>query len=261
MISHDNVTWTTRDLLDSIPFLNHTERIVSYLPLSHIAAQIIDVHAPMYIGCSVYFAQPDALKGSLTTTLKDVRPTFFFGVPRVWEKIHEKMAQLGREVTGVKKMLSTWTKSHRAQFGNGGGAPLFFCCAHGIVLSKIKAALGLDQARVCFTGAAPITLETLEYFASLDISIYEVFSQSECTGPHTLSMPGQWKIGSCGRSMLGTEGKICPGNNELCYRGRHIFMGYMYNPAGTAETIDNRGFLHSGDVAEFDSNTNPQITG
>ncbi len=85
MISHDNVTWTVKNLLDNYMDVNHTERIVSYLPLSHIAAQMIDVHAPMYVGGCTYFAQPDALKGSLTATLKDVRPTLFFGVPRVWE--------------------------------------------------------------------------------------------------------------------------------------------------------------------------------
>jgi hypothetical protein len=78
------------------------ERVVSYLPLSHIAAQVIDNFAPMHLGACTYFAQPDALKGSLTKTLKVVRPTVFFAVPRVWEKIQEKMAALGRETTGLK---------------------------------------------------------------------------------------------------------------------------------------------------------------
>ena len=81
---------------------DHNERTVSYLPLSHIAAQVIDNFGPMYIGSSTYFAQPDALKGSLTATLKDVKPTIFFGVPRVWEKIAEKMQAMGRETTGIK---------------------------------------------------------------------------------------------------------------------------------------------------------------
>ena len=91
MISHDNVTWTTANICEHYMDLNHSDRIISYLPLSHIAAQIIDVHASMNLGCCIFFAQPDALKGSLGTTMKEVRPTFFFGVPRVWEKIQEKM--------------------------------------------------------------------------------------------------------------------------------------------------------------------------
>jgi len=86
MISHDNVTWTVKTLIDNYLELNHNDRIASYLPLSHIAGQLIDIHAPMYLGASTYFCQPDALKGSLTNTLKDMRPTIFFGVPRVWEK-------------------------------------------------------------------------------------------------------------------------------------------------------------------------------
>lgn len=245
--------------------LNHLDRIVSYLPLSHIAAQIIDIHAAINLGCSTYFAQPDALKGSLTITLRDVKPTFFFGVPRVWEKIQEKMVQMGRETTGIKKMLSTWAKScgldhsKRMQYGNAGGVPFGYGCANSLVLSKIKEALGLDQCKGCFTAAAPISTDTLWYFATLDIHVFEVFGQSECTGPHTVSFVNNWKIGYVGRPIIGTQSKIDPTNGEFCYRGRHIFMGYMYMPDKTAETIDDDGYLHSGDVAEFDENNHPDI--
>ena len=234
MISHDNITWTAKNIADHYMDLNHQDRNISYLPLSHIAGQMLDIHAVMSIGACTYFAQPDALKGSLTTTLKEVRPTFFFGVPRVWEKIQEKMAQMGRTTTGVKKILSTWAKSmgtehcRRLQYGNGGGAPCTYSCANALVLSKIKEALGLDQTKGCFSAAAPISEDTLRYFASLDLPIYEVFGQSECTGPHTVSGPGQWKIGYCGRPIRGTETLIARDTQELCYRGRHVFMGYMY---------------------------------
>ncbi len=175
------------------------------------------------------------------------------------------MVQIGRESTGLKKQLAAWCKSlaaeknRLAQFGNGGGAPCGYGCANSIVLNKIKEALGLDAAKGCFSAAAPIAPETLYYFASLDIPVYEVFGQSECTGPHTVSNEHQWKIGYCGRPLLGTETMIVPGNQELCYRGRHIFMGYMYMPDKTAETIDADGYLHSGDVAEFDENNHPDV--
>jgi long-chain-fatty-acid--CoA ligase ACSBG len=266
MISHDNITWTVKNLIDNfLPLLGAGERLVSYLPLSHIAGQMIDIHAPMFIGGCTYFAQPDALKGSLTTTLKDVKPTLFFGVPRVWEKIQEKMVAMGRETTGIKKTLSTWAKgcgadrTKRAQFGGDGGTSFGYGCANGLVLSKIKNALGLDECKYHFTAAAPISAETLEYFGSLDIQIMEVFGQSECTGPHTASTPGAWKIGSCGRPMPGTETMIAKDTDELCYRGRHIFMGYMYMDDKTAETIDSDGWLHSGDVATFDENNAPGV--
>ena len=266
MISHDNVTWTTKNMCSNYFDTNHQDRVISYLPLSHIAAQLIDVHVPMSLGACTYFCQPDALKGSLTVTMREVRPTVFFGVPRVWEKIEEKMVQMGRASVGIKKSIATWAKANgtentkRAQFGGRGGHPWSYGCANSIVLSKIKEALGLDQCKGNFTAAAPIAPETLWYFGSLDIPVYEVFGQSECTGPHTVSFANQWKIGACGRPMLGTESMIVPANGELCYRGRHIFMGYMYDAAKTAETIDEQGYLHSGDVAEFDNDDDVRVS-
>jgi long-chain-fatty-acid--CoA ligase ACSBG len=196
----------------------------------------------------------------LTESLKAVRPTVFFGVPRVWEKIMEKMKQVGRSTTGLKKTISTWAKEQgtnmakRAQFGGDYGTSMTFGCANGIVLSKIKALLGLDCAKGCFTAAAPISPEVIWYFGSLGIPLFEVFGQSECTGPHTVSFHKEWKVGTCGRPIYGSESMIVPENGELCYRGRHIFMGYMYMEDKTKETIDPQGFLHSGDVAEFDGN-------
>jgi len=134
MVSHDNVTWTTAVLADNYLHLDCGDRIISYLPLSHIAAQLIDVHVPMYIGGCTYFAQPDCMKGSLTKSMQDVRPTFFFGVPRVWEKIQEKLVALGRESAGVKKALGSWAKglaldkAQRAVRGRGRTEPLLRLC-------------------------------------------------------------------------------------------------------------------------------------
>ena len=108
--------------------------------------------------------------------------------------------QVGRENSGIKKTLATWAKACGAdhtkslQFGQDSGAPWGYGCAHALVLSKVKDALGLDQCKGCFTAAAPISVDTLNYFASLDIPVFEVFGQSECTGPHTVSSPGQWKV-------------------------------------------------------------------
>ncbi len=265
MISHDNLTWTGQNLLDHYVDMNHEARIISYLPLSHIAAQLIDIFCIMFLGGSTWFAQPDALKGTLTLTMKQVRPTFFFGVPRVWEKMQEKIIEIGRQSTGIKKSLAIWAKScgmeknRLSQYGAGGGTPWGYGCANSLILSKIKEALGLDHATVCFTGAAPISTETLWFFASLDIPIYELFGQSECTGPQTVSCSKAWKIGYCGRPLKGSESKIDSTTGELLYRGRHIFMGYMYMEKETRDTIDDDGFLHSGDVGEFDNNDDVDV--
>jgi long-chain-fatty-acid--CoA ligase ACSBG len=266
MISHDNVTWTTLNMCTNYVEINHEDRLVSYLPLSHIAAQLIDIHVPVIKGACTYFCQPDALKGTLTVTMRDVRPTIFFGVPRVWEKIQERIVGMGRDIKGLKKTISTWAKSvclernKSLQYGETVKMPWGYGCSSSI-LAKVTEALGLDQCKGSFTAAAPIAPETLFYFASINIPIFEVFGQSECTGPHTVSWKGEWKIGTCGRPMPGTESMIVPSTGELSYRGRHIFMGYMYDEAKTAETIDSEGYLHSGDVAEFDSNNKPGVTG
>ena len=129
-----------------------------------------------------------------------------------------------------------------------------------IVFGKIREKLGFDQCRLCLTAAAPISVEILNYFASIDIPIYEVFGQSECTGPHTINAPEAWKIGTTGRPMRGTQSKITEAG-EILYRGRHIFMGYMHSPEKTEETIDSEGWLHSGDVGEFDDDQLDNMVG
>ncbi|ETW01418.1 hypothetical protein H310_06947 [Aphanomyces invadans] len=271
MISHDNITWTLQSMVDLFattgdPF-THVDRFVSYLPLSHVAAQLIDIHMPVATGVKVYFAQPDALKGSLGQTLKEVRPTRFLGVPRVWEKIAEKLWDIGKTTTGLKRRMATWAKgigtqkTQLAQFGDTGGVPCGYGCANALVLSKIKAALGLDQCRFAAVAAAPMSADILKYFGSLDIPIFELFGQSESTGPSSTCMGGHWKIGSVGKLIPGTEWMVDPTNQELLLRGRNVMMGYLNMEKETKATIDDRGWLHSGDCARVDADQFGYITG
>lgn len=133
---------------------------------------------------------------------------------------------------------------------------------------KVRLALGLDRCRFCFTGAAPIQMETLNFFGALGIPVDEVYGMSECAGPTTLGVPTARKFGSCGKIMPGCEiklehqeGRDKEGEGEICYRGRHIMMGYMNNPEKTRETIDADGWLHSGDVGRMDEDGFYYITG
>lgn len=189
MISHDNMTYTVKKVFDTLSTPCHTDRFISYLPLSHIASICFDIYAPMYAGGATYFAQPDALKGSLKRTLLEVQPSYFFGVPRVWEKIHEGMLEHERKkVSGISSLILRWAKnvgtchSLVSQYGNTGGLPWGYRWMKALVFDKIKQALGFKNVKACFCGAAPISAETVSYFASLDIPIYEVFGQSECAG-------------------------------------------------------------------------------
>mmetsp|Transcript_17363 Transcript_17363/g.37684 ORF Transcript_17363/g.37684 Transcript_17363/m.37684 type:complete len:452 (+) Transcript_17363:1-1356(+) len=282
MISHDNLTWTAQCIMQTrVPsdWGHQEERIVSYLPLSHIAAQMLDIHFPMSatatfnFPCLVAFARPDALKGTLKNTLTAIRPTAFFGVPRVWEKMEEAMKAIGATTTGCKRRVATWAKgkgsanAEAMQLGGNRRSPFMFGLAKRL-LSRIHIALGLDQCRVKFTGAAPISPETLRYFASLGIHIWELYGMSESSGPHTVNFDNAWRMGSVGQTMPGVETKIDhvegrdgPGQGEILFRGRHIMMGYMKDRTKTAETIDPEGWLHSGDVGRLDETGMLYITG
>ena len=275
MISHDNVTWTTRANIAHHPdFVNGPLRVVSYLPLSHIAAQLVDIHSPMaYLAdyglpSEIHFARPDALKGTLKQTLIKAKPTVFFAVPRVWEKFAEAMQAVGKTTTGLKKRIATFAKAqgeqiHAAsQVGSKRSKPFFAFIAKKLH-TKIKSAIGLDQARMCLSGAAPITHDTLNYFGKIGIHVLEVYGMSENTGPQSCGQNAYFKVGTCGRMLPGVEVKIDhdpsrdkPGEGEVCFRGRHVMMGYMHSPEKTAETIDAEGWLHSGDVGKVDPVTN-----
>ncbi|RHY19536.1 hypothetical protein DYB32_010214, partial [Aphanomyces invadans] len=271
MLSHDNVTWTIEAVCQSYessgPSLNEHGNTVSYLPLSHIAAQCFDIYLPITRGVAIYFAQPDALKGSLGTTLKEARPTLFFAVPRVWEKMMEKMISIGKNNSGIKKALVDWAKgigtikNNEAQYGRSGGTPCGETIAQKLIFSKVRAALGFDRCETMFSGAAPITLEVVNYFAALDIPLYELFGQSECTGPTTLSLKGAWKIGTVGQPLHGTRMQVVDGTQELIYQGRNTMMGYLKAEQATKDTIDADGWLHSGDCGKLDEDNFCSITG
>eukprot|EP00697_Spironema_sp_BW2_P001630 gnl/Spiro4/12189_TR6433_c0_g1_i1.p1 gnl/Spiro4/12189_TR6433_c0_g1~~gnl/Spiro4/12189_TR6433_c0_g1_i1.p1 ORF type:complete len:687 (+),score=162.59 gnl/Spiro4/12189_TR6433_c0_g1_i1:46-2061(+) len=271
MLSHDNITWTAHIMAQQYG-IGAGDRLISYLPLSHVAAQMLDIHGPIMCGAQVYFAQPDALRGSLKDTLCQVRPTVFLAVPRVWEKMMEAMTAIGRAAGCCRRGIASW--------GRGIGArafeailhklslPCCFCCANCVVLQKVRSALGLDQCKIQLTGAAPITQATLEFFSSFNIPLFELYGMSECSGPETIQFPGLHKPRTCGPALPGTELRIDhnpardkPEEGEIIWRGRNVFMGYCRNPEATAATIDADGFLHSGDVGKLDSDGFLSITG
>ncbi|XP_065884225.1 long-chain-fatty-acid--CoA ligase ACSBG2-like [Dysidea avara] len=274
MLSHDNLTWVTEALLDTLgrdQWKFGRERVVSYLPLSHIAGTVADMFLGVPFGATVYFAQPDALKGTLVVTLKEVKPTFFFGVPRVWEKMKEKMEEIGRTITGFKAKISAWGRGvglrGNQNIQKGQSVPWGWTFANMLVFKKVREGLGLTECRQMTVGAAPIHRETLEFFMSVNMPVLELYGMSECTGPQTLSIHSatHWRTGSCGKTMSGAETKIDKpdehGDGEILFRGRHIFMGYLGMAEKTRETIDDEGWLHSGDIGRIDKDGFLYITG
>ena len=136
---------------------------------------------------------------------------------------------------------------------------LQYKAANKLVLSKLKPALGLSRARFCVSGAAPISKEILDFFASLDVVIHEVYGQSEDTGPTTLNLNGRTKLGTVGPAIPGVEVKIAE-DGEIMVSGKNVCAGYFKDPKATAETFED-GWLHSGDLGEFDAEGFLNITG
>lgn len=273
MISHDNVTFLARYLaVDVVGLEFFKDRFVSYLPLSHIAAQIIDLFCPLYLGATVYFAQPDALKGTLSITLNEVKPTFFFGVPRVWEKIQEKISTVLRdEKSSFKKSLIEWARKKASEritsgfYGNESNG-LGYVIAKSLVLNKIKTTLGLSECKHFYSGAAPTTKDTINFFITLGLPLCEVFGMSEITGPHICGLYNKNRVTSvgCSKGSLFQSKVInldADGAGELCVNGRHLFMGYLNCPDKTKETFEDSGWLKTGDIAKIDKEGFVYITG
>lgn len=277
MLTHDNLIFVHEKLLagwSNIKLEIGDERIVSYLPLSHSAAQVTDIMTNLKIRAQIYFARPDALQGTLVETLTYVQPTLFLGVPRVWEKIEEKMKDLASQSPSIVQKISGWAKgkgllNSKARM-NKEDSPFGYSLAHFLILGRVKKALGLDRTKLFLVGAAPMKAATFEYFASLDMPIINSYGMSESTGPETMSTVGRFKEGTVGWELDHTHVKIDKRNKteggqedegEVCFRGRNNFIGYLKNEQATRETLDPEGYIHSGDLGTKDDQGFIKITG
>nr|XP_020772451.1 long-chain-fatty-acid--CoA ligase ACSBG2 isoform X3 [Odocoileus virginianus texanus] len=273
MLSHDNITWTAGSVARVYNLAYAPEKqevVVSYLPLSHIAAQMMDVWVPIKVGAFIYFAEPDALKGTLVNTLQEVKPTAFLGVPRIWEKMHEKIKETAAKSSSLRRKVFLWARNigfkvnSKRMLGEH-DPPMSYRMAKALVFTKVKNSLGLDHCRIFISGAAPLNKETSEFFLSLDIPIGEVYGMSESSGPHSISTLGNYKVLSSGKIVAGCKNMLYQpskdGVGEICLWGRHVFMGYLEQEDATMEAIDKEGWLHSGDLGRLDHQGFLFITG
>jgi long-chain acyl-CoA synthetase len=263
MLTHSNLTWTA-DASQGVVPLHSEDRSVSYLPLSHIAEQVFTIHASISIGYQVYYAESIE---ALADNIKEARPTLFFAVPRVWEKFHDGVAAKLAEASGIKAKLAAWAQKvgrKAVHLKNEGKQPsgllgIQYKLASKLVHHKVLSALGMDECRAAVTGAAPISVEVLEFFGGFDLTILEVYGQSEGTGPTTFNKPGMTKFGAVGPAYPGAEVKVAD-DGEILLRGGNVFAGYYKNQEATDECLID-GWLHSGDLGSFDSDGFLTITG
>ena len=264
MLSHRNLAWTA-DVACEMVGLGIEDTGLSYLPLSHIAEQMFTIHAPIAAGGAVYFFSDE--KEKFAEYLGQVQPTVFFGVPRVWEKLHAGITGALSEATGVKAKLVAWALKTGAEANalrNSGQSvsgllALKYRLANKLIFSKVKSKIGLGNARICVSGAAPVSKEVLEFFAGLDVVVHEVYGQSEDTGPTSFNLPGATRYGTVGRPIPGMDVRIAE-DGEIQARGPKVFMGYFKDPDATAATLDGE-WLCSGDIGTLDEEGYLRITG
>lgn len=264
MISHHNIVWTVEHLLACGDF-GAEDVLLSYLPLSHIAEQMASIYVPIMRGYQLYFAESFE---ALPQNLREARPTLFFGVPRVWEKFKARAEARMAELKGPKKRLVDWARGVTLRYQGvvlaGEAMPLRleaqYRLACRLVTAPLKARIGFDRCNVFATSAAPIGRDVLDFFASVDMVLREVYGQSEVTGPTTVNTQAHTRLGSLGRPMPGMEVRIAD-DGEILARGKNVCLGYFKEPGATAELIDAEGWLHSGDVGELDGDGFLRVTG
>lgn len=216
--------------------LKPNERFFSYLPLSHIAERMLVGMCPLVVGGSIHFAQS---LDTFADNLRHCSPTIFLGVPRIWTKF--QMGVFAKFSPSKLRMLTS--------------IPVL----GGVIKKKIREALGLNQARICLTGAAPIPVSLLEWYQKLGIGILEVYGMTENSAYSHSNLPGDFKFGTVGKVLPGVEMKITD-EGEICLKCEANLVEYYKEPEKTAETIRD-GWLHTGDVGEIDSEGWVRITG
>lgn len=264
MISHQNILDTGR-IGNALHGIVAEDSMVSYLPLAHVAEQMMSIHMPAYVGFAIYFAESPE---KLPQNLLEVQPSIFFAVPRVWERYFAAISDRLKSQKGIAKKLAAWAMRTGFVYSealNHGEKPslwlsLRFALADRLVLSKVRAAIGLRNLRIAASGAAPITKEILDFFAGLGVRVYEVYGLSETCGPGTWNRAGRTRLGTVGPPLPEVELRI-EEDGEILFRGPNVFRGYFKDELSTAESLDAEGWLHTGDIGHLDEHGCLTITG
>ncbi len=248
MLSHANLLWAIDSLADAVPMSGRDE-LLSFLPLSHIVERLISVTAPLRFGYTVSFTEN---LDTVLTNLQEIRPTVFFAVPRIWEKLHSLVELHMKDANPIKRV------AYGAALGAArGGNPVGIALAQLAVLRLLRLRLGLDRVRTAISGAAPIAPEIIAYFRALGVDLREGFGLTESTGLIAIHR-SDGRLGTVGRPFKGVEVRIAE-DGEILSRGPGNFLGYHKDPAATAEALVD-GWLRTGDVGELDDDGQLRIT-
>ena len=283
MISHKNVLWTIESLFGQmIPATMHP-RIVSYLPMAHIAARAGDHYQAIYRVGQIF---PVPVLEDMRDALPTIKPSVFLAVPRVWEKF--KAGLEARIEENPKKDLISKAIANgleKVEYEQRGESVPFMVKVKDavfskLVFSKFKEGLGIMNTEYFVTAAAPMNKDVHKWFHAIGIDVTEIYGMTEDTGPATIGISGNAvetfskklksegievpkvlnPIGKVGIPIPGTEVKV-EEDGELCLKGNHVTQGYFKAEEETKETFDSEGWLHTGDLAEIDESGYVKIIG
>ena len=237
MHSFATFAWSIAGALRRVP-LRGDARMLSYLPLAHVAERTLVEHGLLATSMRVYFAE------SLDTFINDLqraRPTAFFSVPRLWVKFQQG-AQSKMPAEKLARLLKI---------------PLL----GRVVAKKVRAALGLDQCTLAAGGAAPMPPELLRWYESIGLPIIEVYGMTENCGVSHATLPGVQRPGTVGMAYDGVQSRLDPSSGEIQMKSPGLMLGYYKEPALTREAFTEDGWLHTGDKGQLDAEGNLRITG
>ena len=248
MISYRNIRGVVPGIVDRLELSRDTTHL-SYLPLCHVAEQMLTSFVPVYIGSQVNFGESIR---TVQEDLREVAPTMFLGVPRIWEKLHAAIHIKLQETGGLRRAL--FHKAYNAckplaekpHSNWSAGDKLTYAASYWLVFRALQNFIGLRNAHVALTGAAPIPPDVVRFFRVLGVPLIEVYGLTESTGMVTGHRLDHVVVGTVGVPTLGVEHRIAD-NGELQLRGDMVFAGYYKNPEATASSIVD-GWLHTGDV-------------
>jgi long-chain acyl-CoA synthetase len=255
MLSHANLMAAARLYADTFEQHADDERMC-FLPLCHVAERIVGVYTAFLSGTRLNFVENPE---TVPENVREIAPTVFGAVPRIWEKFYSVALIRVREASRLQQL------AYKLAIGIGYKAaacreeqkpvPLYlaaaFWFARVLVLDNIRKAIGVHRARLLITGAAPTSPDLLRWYMALGLEMVEVWGQTESGGISTTNPIGRTKPGSIGMPLPQTEVRLSP-EGELLVRSPSVFMGYLNQPEKTAETLRD-GWLHTGDVGRIDN--------
>ena len=249
MLTHGNVAANQNFAAADFSF-NATDACISFLPLSHITARALDYVMYSCDAQVVYCSQFD----KLPQAMRDVRPTAFVGVPRVYEKIRQEVERRAA-LSPIKKRILGWALrvgAHHSDVVYAGGRPasLAWKLADKLAYGKVREAFG-GRVRVFISGGAPLGIDTARWFASVGIAVWEGYGLTETSPVIALNTSVSQRMGSVGRTLPNVELKLAE-DGELLVRGPAVFKGYWQKPSANAECFDEEGWFRTGDIARLD---------